>query len=149
MAYKTKYIPENPQKYVGNIQTIVCRSNWERKFCKYLDKNENVIRWSSEELKVPYISSIDKQIHYYYPDFLFEVLKENKDIETFVVEIKPKKQTIKPTPKKNKKTYFNECLTFEINNCKWKAANELCVKNGWKFKILTEENLFKQKNARQ
>ncbi len=147
MAYKTKYIPENPEKYVGNTGMIICRSNWERKFCKYLDKNQNVIRWSSEELKIPYISTIDKQIHHYYPDFLFEVLKENNSIETFVVEIKPKKQTIKPIPKKNKKTYLNECLTYEINTCKWKAANELCTKNGWKFKILTEESLFKQKNA--
>ena len=149
MAYKTKYKPENPHKYVGNVDNIICRSNWERKFCKYLDKNENIIRWSSEELKIPYFSSIDRQIHHYYPDFLFEALKKDQAIETFVVEIKPKKQTLQPSPKKNKRAYLNECITFEINNCKWKAAQELCNKNGWKFKILTEETLFKENNARQ
>jgi isopentenyldiphosphate isomerase len=149
MPYKTKYKPENPHKYVGNVDNIVCRSNWERKFCKYLDKNENIIRWCSEELKIPYYSTIDKQIHHYYPDFLFEAAKKDSTVETFVVEIKPNKQTKKPTPKKNKRAYLNECITFEINTCKWKAAEEYCFKNGWKFKILTEETLFKPQNARQ
>lgn len=145
MAYKTKYNPENPDKYVGNIHNIICRSNWERKFCKYLDKNQNIVRWASEELKIPYYSTIDKQIHHYYPDFLFEA-KTNDKVQTFVVEIKPKKQTIKPKTKKNKRAYLGECITFEINNCKWKAATDYCNKNGWIFKILTEENLFKEPN---
>lgn len=142
MAYKTKYEPKNPQKYMGNHTNIICRSNWERKFCKYLDENENIIRWSSEEIKIPYISTIDRQMHNYYPDFVFEAKKQDK-IETFMIEIKPKKQTIQPTPKKNKKAYLNECITYETNVCKWKAATTYCEQNGWIFKILTEENLFK------
>lgn len=147
MAYKTRYEPKNPEKYVGNASNIICRSNWERKFCKYLDNNQNIIRWSSEELKIPYISTIDKKIHYYYPDFLFEALK-NEEVHTFVIEIKPKKQTIKPTPKKNKRAYLNECITYETNICKWKAAETFCKSQGWSFKILTEENLFKGSNVK-
>ena len=142
MAYKTKYEPKNPDKYTGNTKNIICRSNWERKFCKYLDENENVLRWSSEEIQIPYISTIDKQIHNYYPDFVFEAQKEDQ-IHTYMVEIKPKKQTFKPTPKKNKRVYLNECITYETNVCKWKAATAYCERNGWTFKILTEENLFK------
>jgi hypothetical protein len=146
MAYKTKYIPENPNKYVGNPANIICRSSWERKFCKYLDKNENIIRWSREELKIPYISTIDKQVHHYYPDFVFEAKKEEM-VQTYVIEIKPKKQTLSPKPRKNKRAYLNECITYETNTCKWKAAQTFCQKNGWIFKILTEENIFKQYNA--
>lgn len=146
MAYKTKYIPENPHKYLGNPNNIVCRSNWERKFCKYLDKNDNIIRWSSEELKIPYVSTIDKQMHHYYPDFVFEAKKEEQ-IETYVIEIKPKKQTIAPKPKKNKRAYLNECITYETNVCKWTAAQKFCNSQGWIFKILTEENIFKTPNA--
>lgn len=142
MAYKTKYIPEYPDKYVGNADNIVCRSNWERKFCKYLDKNENIIKWSSEELKIPYYSTIDHQVHNYYPDFVFEAKKDDQ-VQTFIIEIKPKKQTIKPKPRKNKKAYLNEYITYETNNCKWNAATEFCKKNGWTFKILTEEDIFK------
>jgi len=147
MPYKTKYIPENPDKYLGNPKNIVCRSNWERKFCKYLDKNVNIIRWSSEELKIPYVSTIDKQLHNYYPDFVFEAKKEDK-IETYIVEIKPKKQTVSPKPKKNKRTYLNECITYETNMCKWKAAEAFCKTNGWIFKILTEDNIFKNQNGK-
>jgi hypothetical protein len=142
MAYKTKYIPEFPHKYVGNTDNIICRSNWERKFCKYLDKNETIIRWSSEELKIPYYSTIDHQIHHYYPDFVFEA-KKGEVVQTFIVEIKPKKQTQKPKPRKNKRAYLNECITYETNVCKWNAATDYCKKQGWTFKILTEEDIFK------
>tara|TARA_R110002126_G_scaffold250944_2_gene393771 strand:- start:338 stop:781 length:444 start_codon:yes stop_codon:yes gene_type:complete len=147
MAYKTKYKPEFVSKYVGNADNIVCRSNWERKFCKYLDQNENIIRWCSEELKIPYLSTIDKQLHQYYPDFLFEAVKDGI-IETYVVEIKPKKQTVKPTPKKNKRAHLNECITYETNTCKWKAAEIYCKERGWVFKILTEDNLFRAQHAK-
>lgn len=142
MPYKTKYEPKNPNKYIGNISNIICRSTWERKFCKYLDENQNIISWSSEELKIPYISTIDRQIHNYYPDFVFQA-KKNNEIKTFIVEIKPKKQTIQPIPKKNKKAYLSECITYETNKCKWQAATAYCKDKDWCFKILTEENLFK------
>jgi len=142
MAYKTKYTPQNIQKYVGNPNNIICRSLWERKFCKYLDTNPNILRWSSEEIKIPYISTIDKSIHHYYPDFVFEAKNTDK-IDTFMVEIKPKKQTIEPKSKKNKKTYLQESITFEINKCKWAAAKKYCEQHGWIFKIITEDQLFK------
>jgi len=142
MAYKTKFEPQNPNKYVGNVHNIVCRSNWERRFCKYLDENSNIIRWSSEEIKIPYLSTIDRQLHHYYPDFVFEAVKEN-EVKTFMVEIKPKKQTQQPAPRKNKKAYLNECITYETNMCKWKAATAYCEEKGWTFKILTEDSLFK------
>jgi len=146
MAYKTKYEPKNPNKYIGNVSNIICRSTWERKFCKYLDENQNIINWSSEELKIPYISSIDKRVHNYYPDFVFEAKTNSIDTQIFIIEIKPKKQTVKPTPKKNKKAYLNECITYETNTCKWKAAKIFCENKRWIFKILTEDDLFKTVN---
>jgi hypothetical protein len=142
MAYKTKYKPENPQKYLGNVNNIVCRSLWERRFCKYLDNNKNILRWSSEEIKIPYLSTIDNSVHFYYPDFVFEAKKEN-NVKTYMIEIKPEKQTKAPKLKKNKKTYLQESIQFEINTCKWKAASEYCNKHGWIFKILTEKDIFK------
>jgi hypothetical protein len=143
MPYKTKYKPENPQKYSGNVDNIVCRSLWERKFCKYLDLNENVIRWASEEIKIPYISTIDKKVHNYYPDFVFEAKDIRGSINTYMVEIKPKKQTSPPVMRKSKRSFLQESVQFEINTCKWKAATIFCKNKGWIFKILTEENIFK------
>jgi hypothetical protein len=105
----------------------------------------NVIRWSSEELEIPYISPVDNALHRYYPDFLFEV-KTNSLVETFVVEIKPDKQTKEPIRgSKSNKTFITEVLQFEINRSKWDSAKKFCDKQGWKFLILTENNLFKRK----
>ena len=145
MPYKSRFKPKNPKKYVGDPTNIICRSLWERTFCKYLDENANIIRWSSEELEIPYISPIDKQIHRYYPDFLFEIKKE-KQVETIVVEIKPLKQTQKPTKgSKSNKTYLTEVTQYEINKCKWESAFNFCKNNGWKFLILTENDIFRGK----
>lgn len=139
MPYKTRFYPKNPSKYVGDPNKIICRSLWERKFCKYLDENQSIIRWCSEELRVPYLCPVKNKPRMYYPDFLFEA-KEGKEIVTYVVEIKPKKQTITPKNPK-RRSYPQDLLTYTINNCKWESANKLCEENGWKFKILTEEDL--------
>jgi len=144
MAYKSKYKPENPDKYVGNANSIICRSTWERKMCKYLDKNANVIKWASEEVSIPYISPIDKKHHKYYPDFLAEIKQKSGSIQTFLIEIKPEKQTKLPTTKnKRTKTHNINMKTFVINNAKWKAAEKFCSDNDWKFTVLTEKHLFK------
>lgn len=143
MAYKTKYFPKNPTKYIGNINTINCRSLWERKFCKFLDLNENVIRWSFETLKIPYVSPIDNNVHIYYPDFIVEKKNKTGEIQTLVVEIKPEKQTKQPSGKrKSKKSLINESITYSINLKKWEAAKEFCDKHSWKFVIITEKELF-------
>jgi len=139
MPYKTKFLPKNPSKYVGDHTNIICRSLWERKFCKYLDENESIIRWASEEIRIPYFCPVKKKVCFYYPDFLFET-KEESSVFTYLVEIKPKKQTAPPTNKK-KKSYSEDYARYLINNSKWESAKEYCQKNGWEFKILTEEHL--------
>jgi len=146
MAYRSKYKPENSSKYIGNSSNIVCRSSWERKMCKYLDKNTNVIRWASEEISIPYISPIDKKPHKYYPDFIVEIKDNNEEINTYLIEVKPYKQT-KPPIKKKKytKTFGINMKTYLINEAKWEAAKKLCNDNEWQFKILTEKDLFKGK----
>jgi len=143
MAYKTKYIPDNPSKYIGDINSILCRSLWERKFCKYLDSNKNIIRWSFEALKIPYVSPVDNKLHNYIPDFLIETRDKLGNIETMVIEIKPKKQTKAPElGKKRKTTFLQENMIYKVNEAKWKSAIQFCKDQNIKFKILTEEDLF-------
>jgi hypothetical protein len=139
MPYKTKYYPKNPSKYVGDPNKIICRSLWERKFCKYLDENVSILRWASEELRVPYACPIKRKICMYYPDFIFET-RENDEVITHVVEIKPKKQTKAPKNPK-RKSYASEMATYMINNSKWESAKSFCSEKGWTFRILTEEDL--------
>jgi len=144
MPYKTKFLPKNPTKYIGDYDKIICRSLWERKFCKFLDENINIIRWSFETLKIPYLSPIDNEVHIYLPDFIVEKKNKIGTIETLVVEIKPYKQTKEPKigKRKSKKSLINENITYAINTTKWQAAKEFCDKHSWKFVILTEKELF-------
>jgi hypothetical protein len=136
MAYKTKYQPKNKQKYVGDSDNIVCRSLWERHVCKFCDENPNIVKWSSEEIIIPYFNPLKNKITNYIPDFLIQI-KINNILETWLIEVKPKKQTIlKENASKKEK------LIWAINNSKWKAAEVFCKKNNFKFKILTERELF-------
>ena len=69
MAYKGKFRPQNYKKYKGDYTKIIYRSGWELTFMKYLDRQPEVLRWSSEEIIIPYRSPIDNRVHIYYPDF--------------------------------------------------------------------------------
>ena len=137
MAYKGKFRPENYKKYKGDYTKITYRSGWELKFMKYLDRQSNVLSWSSEEVIIPYKSPIDNKWHRYYPDFWVKT----KQGET-LVEIKPKKQTRPPKLNpKNKRRYLNEVKTWGINEAKWKAAVSVCETKGWTWQIITEDTL--------
>ena len=66
-------------------------------------------------------------------------------IKKFLVEVKPYKQTIKPTetPGKHKKALLYEQLTYIQNQAKWEAARQWCKSRGIEFTILTEKELRK------
>jgi hypothetical protein len=136
MAYKTKYSPNNPQKYVGDPTNIICRSLWERNICKFCDMNESVVKWSSEEMVIPYTNPLDRKLHNYYPDFVIQ-FKNNEGLKTWMVEVKPKKQTyLKENASKQEK------ITWIINTAKWEAAKRFCEKNNMEFKVITEKEIF-------
>jgi len=146
MSYKGKYQPSFPKKYKGDPTNIVYRSLWERTFMKYCDTNENILEWFSEEIAVPYRSPIDNKIHRYFPDFYIKVKESNGSIKKYIIEIKPKKQTVEPIPQKRKtKGYIYEVYEYAKNQAKWKAAEEWCADRGYEFKVLTEDNLFGHK----
>ena len=74
---------------------------------------------------------------------MIETKDKSGSIETILIEIKPKKQTIKPEmKKKSKKTFLTESYTFMVNEAKWTSAKKYCQENDIKFQILTEDELF-------
>ena len=108
----------------------------------YCDTNENILEWGSEELALPYRSPIDNKIHRYFPDFYIKVKESNGSIKKYLIEIKPKKQTVEPQVQKRKtKGYIYEVYEYAKNQAKWKAAKEFCEDRQWTFKILTEDDL--------
>ena len=143
MAYKGKYIPINPKKYVGNPSQIIYRSLWERKLMVYCDRNDNIIEWGSEEVIVPYRSPWDGKIHRYFPDFYMKVKQTNGTYKKFIIEVKPKAQCKEPnkTPKRKTRKWYKEVQTWGINQAKWKSATDYCENRGMEFKILTEDHL--------
>jgi len=142
MAYKGKYQPSFPEKYKGDPTNIIYRSLWERKFMVYCDKNENVLEWGSEEIALPYRSPVDGRIHRYFPDFSIKVKESTGNIKKYLIEVKPKKQTVKPkTPKRQTKGYIREVYEYAKNMAKWESAKEFCKDRNWEFKILTEDEL--------
>ena len=137
-SYKGLYRPANPKKYVGNTKQIVYRSNLERKFMIYCDKNDNISQWASEELPIPYKSPRDNRIHRYFPDFIIKTSKGEK----FIIEIKPYRQCKKPKlPKKKTKNYIRESMEYAKNVAKWNSAKRYCSNNNFTFKIITEKDL--------
>ena len=138
-SYKGRYKPQNKDKYLGNIEKVIYRSNWERRFMVYCDRNEGITNWGSEEIAIPYRNPVTKRIHNYFPDF-FIVTKKGK----YIIEIKPKAFTKKPKPRARKtRAYINETLAYVKNRAKWAAAVRYCEMQGFEFKIFTEDDLGK------
>jgi len=70
-SYKGKYTPKNPNKYAGDPSKIIYRSLWERKFMVFCDETASVLKWSSEEISIPY----------------FSPKKKNKSDKTYLTEM--------------------------------------------------------------
>jgi hypothetical protein len=142
MAYKGKFRPKHPKKYRGDPTKIIYRSLWERNCMRYFDDNPNVLKWSSEEVIVPYKSPLDGRYHRYFPDFLIRIKNKQGQLETIMIEVKPYKETKEPKPQKRlTKKYLVEVKTWSINKSKWEAAIEFCKDRKWKFMIITEKEL--------
>ena len=141
-SYKSKYKPNYPNKYKGDPKNIICRSSWERRFCSWCDLNENIISWGSEEFFISYVSPVDNRVHRYFPDFIIKVKESTGQIKTYVIEVKPKRQTQPPKPKSRMtKGFLYEAKTYAVNQAKWKAAVEFCKDRMLEFKIITEDEL--------
>ena len=136
--YSGKYRPVNPGKYDGDYTAICYRSLWERQVFKWCDENANVVKWSSEETVVPYRCKTDNKLHRYFVDLKIQF----KGGQTYLIEIKPKKQTQEPKVRTRKtKAYITEVLTYVKNQSKWSAANEYCADRGMIFEVWTEDTI--------
>jgi len=142
MAYKGKFKPRNPNKYKGDPTNIVYRSRWELVVMSKLDEHPDVLEWSSEEIIIPYRSPIDGKVHRYFPDFFMKRKGIDGKIDSFLIEVKPKKETVPPkVQSKPTKRYISEVATWGVNSAKWKMAEEYCKDRKWNFMILTEDDL--------
>jgi hypothetical protein len=132
------YVPKNPQKYIGNHKPRY-RSGWELTFMTFCDTNSNVIYWASESMRIPYKHPMTGKPTIYVPDFF--VVYENKFSKKIaeVVEIKPKKQSVIESKVVNAK----DRMVVAINHAKWQAAAQYCKAQGFGFRVITEDDIFR------
>lgn len=136
--HKGKYKLKNPEKYKGDPNNVVYRSGWERSAFIFLDKNQDIIEWASEEIVIPYTCATDGKRHRYFIDVYYKTKTGHK----YLIEIKPHKQTLPPTaPNRRTKRYITEALTYAKNQSKWKAAQEFALDNSCTFDIWTEHKM--------
>ena len=138
MSYSGRYRVKNLQKYVGNPSAVRYRSLWERQVFRWLDDNKNVLSWNSEEVVIPYRCKTDNKLHRYFMDLYVKF----NDGKTYLIEIKPKKQTQPPKqPSRKSKKYLNEVMTYVKNLSKWTAAESYAKDRGMIFQIWTEDTI--------
>jgi hypothetical protein len=140
-----RFIPKHPEKYIGNVNRVIFRSSWERRFMIWLDGNNAVLRWGSEELAIPYINPIKvdaagrPKISRYFPDFIILYRDNSGGIKKEIVEIKPYKESV-ITPRMSER----DKMAYVVNQAKWKAAAMYAAANGAEFRVVTERSLFQQ-----
>jgi hypothetical protein len=90
-------------------------------------------------MSIPYRSPLDGKMHMYIPDFF--VVYQNKYGKQLaeVVEIKPKKQSLI----ESRTASARDRAVVAINHAKWAAANAYCKMQGFAFRVITEDDLFR------
>jgi hypothetical protein len=110
----------------------------------YCDRTDAILKWSSEEVIIPYVSPLDGRVHRYFPDFYIKMIDRNGRVREKIIEVKPHAQCSKPkVPKRKTKSYVNAVKTWTINEAKWIAAEKFCEDRNYEFDILTEKHLYK------
>ena len=142
-SHKGKYKVINYKKYKGDPTNVIYRFSWELKFMIWCDKNREVLEWSSEEMYIPYKDPVQNKVRRYFPDFW--VIKRDPATgrrKKYIVEVKPWRQTQPPKKyKRTTKTAIMEVETYATNRAKWDATIEVCIDQGWEFKLITEREL--------
>lgn len=132
-----KYQVQNPEKYVGNKQPTY-RSSWEFTFMRTCDTHPAIQKWASEAISIPYRCPVTGKQTVYIPDFFIQYVDRDGKIHTELVEVKPRNQTVREAVGRNK----NNQIEYARNMSKWQAATAWCKKQGIKFRVINEQDLF-------
>jgi hypothetical protein len=131
------YTVQNADKYVGT-KTPRSRSGWELSFMRFCDNNDNVLQWASEAVQIPYRHPLTGKQTIYVPDFLITYRTRGNAMRAELIEIKPKKQSVIES-----KMSSRDRAVVAINYAKWAAAQKWCARQGLHFRVITENDMFK------
>ncbi len=131
------YTLTNPAKYVGK-GTPRYRSGWEHAFFKFCDSNDAVLQWASESIAIPYRNPITGKSSQYIPDILMTYRTRGNQVRAELIEIKPRKQSVI-----EEKMSSRDRAVVAVNYAKWDAATKWAKRNGLLFRVITEDQMFK------
>ena len=131
------YKPLNPNKYVGKGLPRY-RSGWEWAFFQFCDNNDHVLEWASEAISIKYRHPFTGKVTNYVPDIFMRYRTKNNKICTEIIEIKPRKQSMIEGRMSEK-----DRMIVAINYAKWQAAQAWCRRAGIVFRVLNEDQLFR------
>ena len=129
--------PAHPDKYIGTYP-IMFRSSWELTMMNLCDQHPNVLQWASESIKIQYQDPETGKMRTYIPDFFMIYIDASGARHGEIVEIKPMAQCFLELAKTKPQRKI-----VENNIAKWKAAKEWCRHQGLRFRIMTQEQLYK------
>ena len=136
------YEVSNPQKYVGS-KAPYYRSSWELAFMRMCDSHPNILKWASENVRIPDMNPVTNKYANYVPDFMIQYLDKTGKEHVELIEIKPANQTTM----ENAKNRGHQVQTA-INASKWTAAQEWCQRKGIRFKVINEDQIFQNNKPR-
>ena len=131
------YQCRNPEKYVGKGVPRY-RSGWEHAFMRFCDNNDHILQWASESVSIPYRNPITGKNTNYIPDFLITYRDKNNTVKAELTEIKPKKQSVIESKASNR-----DRAIVAVNYAKWDAAVKWCRRQGLTFRVVTEDDIFR------
>ena len=131
------YQPKNGKKYIGKHMPK-WRSGWELTFMRMADNHPNVLAWASESHKIPYIHPITGQKKMYVPDFFIVYADANGKRHAEMIEVKPSGQMVGKA-----RGQYDQAQAV-VNQAKWNYAQQWCEQQGIKFRVITEEHIFKR-----
>ena len=137
------YTVENTSKYVGNKPPFY-RSSWELAFMRMCDNHPNITKWASENVKIPYLNPASGKYTNYVPDFMIQYTDKNGNEHVELIEIKPRNQTTLESARTQ-----GQAIQTAINTAKWTAAQEWCKRKGIRFKVINEDQIFKNNKPRK
>jgi hypothetical protein len=136
------YTVENREKYVGG-QAPYYRSSWELAFMRMCDSHPNILKWASENIKIPYRHPFTGKYTNYVPDFMIQYIDRDGREHVELIEIKPSSQTTMENAR-----HVKDKEATVINAAKWTAAQEWCQRKGIRFKVINENQIFQTKKKR-
>lgn len=134
-----QYTVKNPEKYAGNCPPRY-RSSWELNFFRFADNHPAVVSWVSEGVKIPYTNPFTGKSTVYVPDIFIVYQDKNGKQHAELIEIKPSSQTYMEAAGKNPQNQ----AAVALNYVKWQAAAAWCKQKGIFFRVINEQQLFKQ-----